>query len=73
MPDLVDDISTSSNSDMDPIGDLIIDQMSISGIADYIDLKCHNITNEPWSRELQFPSVEKSSISTYVKNPGKPP
>ena len=50
-----DDISIYSNSEIDNIGDLIIDQMSISEISDYIDQKCHDITSEPWLGELQFP------------------
>ena len=52
MSDFVDDISTSSNSEIDTIGDLIIDQKSISEISDYIDQKYHDITSEPWFRRV---------------------
>ena len=65
MSDLVDDdISISSNSEIDNIGDLIIDQMSISEISDYIDKKCHVITSEPWLGELQFPCVMNGGALT---------
>ena len=57
MSDLVDDMSISSNSEIDPIGDLIIDQMSISEITDYIDQDYHDITSETWLGELQFPII----------------
>ena len=65
MSDLVDDdISLSSHSEIDTIGDLIIDQMSISVISDYIDKKCHVITSEPWLGELQFPCVVNGGALT---------
>ena len=57
MSDLVDDISISSNSEIDTIGDLIIDQMSISEISDYIDQKYHDITSKLWLGEFQLPGV----------------
>ena len=66
MSDLIDDISIPSSSDNDSIGDLIIDQMSISEIADYIDRNCHDFSNTPWSGELQFPSIINGETDTMT-------
>ena len=51
-----DDISMSSDIEDDSISNLVIDQMNITEIADYIDLNCHECTTTPWTTELLFPS-----------------
>ena len=46
----------SSDIEDDSISNLVIDQMNITEIADYIDLNCHESTTTPWTTELLFPS-----------------
>ena len=51
-----DDISLMSDIEDDIISNLVIDQMNITEIVDYIDLNCHECNTAPWTTELLFPS-----------------
>ena len=51
-----DDISLLSDIEDDSISNLVIDQMNIIEIADYIVMNCHECTTTPWTTGLLFPS-----------------
>ena len=52
-----DDISLSLDIEDDSISNLVIDQMNIAEIADYIDMNYHECNTTPWTSELLFPSL----------------
>ena len=49
MSEMQDDISLSSDIEDDSISNLVIDQMNITEIADYIDMNYHESTTTPWT------------------------
>ena len=60
MSDLNDDISISSANEDDTILHLVIEQMGINEIVDFIDMNWHEQTSTAWTCELIFPSSIKN-------------
>ena len=57
MSERMDEISVLSDLDYDSISNIIIEQMDLNEIVNYIDQNCHECTSTPWTSELLFPST----------------
>ena len=54
MAEINDDVFLSSANEDDTTQHLVIDQIDIKEIVDFIDLNCHEQASTPWSSELIF-------------------
>ena len=70
MSERMDEISVLSDLDDDSISNIIIEQIDINEIVDYIDQNCHECTAIPWTNELLFPSTvngEECTEQNFLK------
>ena len=72
MNDTIDEISLLSDLEDDSISNIVIEQMDIHEIADYIDQTCHECNSTPWTNALIFSSsingedVVEQDILKYI-------